>query len=229
MLHEGNFIKIIPYLRLNLPFFAIFLKNKKVLGMKKFLLIGLGVLLVLILAVFFKYMNNIPKADEDVKAKWSQVQNQYKRRADLIPNLVKTVKGYAKHESETFTKVVEARAKATSVNVDSSVVDNPAKLQAFSKAQDALSSALSRLLVVVEKYPDLKADKNFLALQSQLEGTENRISVARRDFIESVRKYNLELRMIPNKFVASILHPEAKIRETFKASASEQKVPVVEF
>lgn len=196
--------------------------------MKRFLVV-IVVLVVLIGAVIAMYMNNIPRADESVKAAWSQVQNQYKRRADLIPNLVKTVKGYATHEQDTFTKVVEARAKATSVNVDANSVDNPAKLQAFAKAQDGLSSALSRLLVVVEKYPDLKADKNFLALQSQLEGTENRISVARRDFIEAVRKYNLELRLIPNKFVASIMHPDAKIRDTFKANEAEQKAPEVSF
>ncbi len=196
--------------------------------MKK-ILITLGVLAILFGVVTMQYINNIPKADEDVKAKWSQVQNQYKRRADLIPNLVKTVQGYAKHESETFTKVVEARAKATSVNVDASSVDDPAKLQAFNEAQSGLTSALSKLLVVVEKYPDLKADKNFLALQSQLEGTENRISVARRDFIKAVQSYNLELRLFPNKIFASIFHGDAKMRETFKAKQSEQNAPEVSF
>lgn len=195
----------------------------------KQILIILAVLALLVGAVIGVYMNNVPLEDENVKAKWSQVQNQYKRRADLIPNLVKTVKGYAKHEQDTLTKVVEARAKATSVKVDASSVDSPAKMQSFVNAQNGLTSALSKLLLVVERYPDLKADKNFLALQSQLEGTENRISVARRDFIEAVRKYNLELRLIPNKYVASIMHPEAKIRETFKATEAEQKVPQVDF
>ncbi len=196
--------------------------------MKKFLLI-IAVVVVLIGVLIAKYMNNIPLADESVKAYWAQVQNQYKRRADLIPNLVSTVQGYATHEKETFIKVVEARAKATNINVDASTIDNPAKLQSFMVAQNGLTSALSKLLVVVEKYPDLKADKNFLALQSQLEGSENRISVARRDFIDAVRKYNLELRLIPNRFVATLLYPDAKIRETFSASVSEQNVPKVEF
>lgn len=196
--------------------------------MKKGILVIIGI--VILVALFFaRYMNNVPRADENVKEKWSQVQNQYKRRADLIPNLVKTVKGYAKHEQETFTKVVEARSKATSMKIDASVLDNPAKLQAFANAQDGLSSALSKLMVVVERYPDLKADKNFLALQSQLEGTENRISVARRDFITAVKQYNLELRTIPNKFIAALLYPEAKMRETFKASEAEQSVPEVSF
>lgn len=196
--------------------------------MKKGILVIIGIVILGAL-LFAKYMNNVPRADENVKEKWSQVQNQYKRRADLIPNLVKTVKGYAKHEQETFTKVIEARSKATQINVDADAIDNPAKLQAFANAQDGLSSALSKLMVVVERYPDLKADKNFLALQSQLEGTENRISVARRDFITAVKQYNLELRTIPNKFVAALLYPEAKIRETFKASEAEQSVPEVSF
>lgn len=196
--------------------------------MKKSILVIIG---IVILVGFFlaKYMNNVPRADENVKEKWAQVQNQYKRRADLIPNLVKTVKGYATHEQETFTKVIEARSKATQVKVDANAIDNPAKLQAFANAQDGLSSALSRLMVVVERYPELKADKNFLALQSQLEGTENRISVARKDFITAVKQYNLELRTIPNRFVAAILYPDAKIRETFKASEQEQNAPEVNF
>lgn len=196
--------------------------------MKKSILVIIG---IVILVGFFlaKYMNNVPRADENVKEKWAQVQNQYKRRADLIPNLVKTVKGYATHEQETFTKVIEARSKATQVKVDANAIDNPAKLQAFANAQDGLSSALSRLMVVVERYPELKADKNFLALQSQLEGTENRISVARKDFITAVKQYNLELRTIPNRFVAAILYPDTKIRETFKASEQEQNAPEVNF
>ncbi len=196
--------------------------------MKKFLLFVVVIVAILGFLVM-KYINNVPRADENVKSTWAQVQNQYKRRADLIPNLVSTVQGYASHEKSTFTKVVEARAKATSVKVDANTVDNPAKLQSFMAAQNGLTSALSKLLVVVERYPDLKADKNFLALQSQFEGSENRISVARRDFIDAVRQYNLELRMIPNKFVAALLYPEAKIRETFSASAGEQEVPKVEF
>lgn len=196
--------------------------------MKKIALIILG--LVIVAGIFLaQYINNVPRADENVKEKWSQVQNQYKRRADLIPNLVKTVKGYAKHERETFTKVTEARSKVSQMNIDASTLDNPQKLQAFANAQDGLSSALSRLMVVVEKYPELKADKNFLALQSQLEGTENRISVARRDFIQALKAYNLELRVFPNKIAAAIFHSDAKIRETFKASEKEQSAPEVNF
>ncbi len=196
--------------------------------MKKFL-ISIVAIVILTVAFFANYMNNVPKADERVKSSWAQVQNQYKRRADLIPNLVLAVKGYASHEQDTFMKVVEARSKATSIKVDANTIDDPAKLKSFIAAQKGLTSALSKLLVVVEKYPDLKANKNFLALQSQLEGSENRISVARRDFIEAIRKYNLELRMIPNRFFASLLYPEAKIRETFSAEQSEQNVPKVEF
>lgn len=196
--------------------------------MKKFL-IGLAVVVVVFIIFVIKYVNNLPIADESVKASWSQVQNQYKRRADLIPNLISTVKGYAQHEKDTFTEVVNARAKATSLNVDSNTIDNPGKLQDFANAQNSLTSALSKLLLVVERYPDLKADKNFLALQSQLEGTENRISVARQDFISAVKSYNLELRIFPNKIIANLLYPDAKIRETFKASEAEQIAPKVDF
>lgn len=196
--------------------------------MKKFL-IGLAVVVVVFIIFVIKYVNNLPIADESVKASWSQVQNQYKRRADLIPNLISTVKGYAQHEKDTFTEVVNARAKATSLNVDSNTIDNPSKLQDFANAQNSLTSALSKLLLVVERYPDLKADKNFLALQSQLEGTENRISVARQDFISAVKSYNLELRIFPNKIIANLLYPDAKIRETFKASEAEQIAPKVDF
>ena len=138
-------------------------------------------------------VNNLPTLDEGVKAAWSQVQNQYQRRADLIPNLVATVKGYAAQERETLLAVTEARAKVGSMQVDPSLIDDPARLQQFEQAQSKLSGALSRLMVVVEKYPDLKSNQNFLALQSQLEGTENRISIARRDYINSIAGYNTEL------------------------------------
>ena len=142
-------------------------------------------------------INNIPTYDENAKAKWSDVQNQYQRRADLIPNLVETVKGFAAQEREVLTQVVEARAKATQVKVDASTVTDPAKFKEYQDAQNALTGALGRLLVTVERYPDLKSNQNFLALQSQLEGTENRISVARRDYIEGVRVYNTELKTFP--------------------------------
>ena len=133
-------------------------------------------------------VNNIPSYEETAKAKWSDVQNQYQRRADLIPNLVETVKGYAAQEREVLTQVIEARAKASQVKVDASTITDPAKFKEYQDAQNALTGALGRLLVTVERYPDLKSNQNFLALQSQLEGTENRIAVARRDYIEGVRR-----------------------------------------
>ena len=146
-------------------------------------------------------INNIPTNDENAKAKWSDVQNQYQRRADLIPNLVETVKGYATQEREVLTQVTEARAKVSQIKVDASTVTDPAKFKQFQDAQNALTGALGRLLVTVERYPDLKSNQNFLALQSQLEGTENRIAVARRDYIEAVRVYNTELKTFPGPAV----------------------------
>ena len=142
--------------------------------------------------------NTIPTLEEQAKAAWSQVLNQYQRRADLIPNLVETVKGYAAHEKEVLEGVVEARAKATQVTVSPEMLSDPEAFKAFQESQSGLTSALSRLLAVVENYPDLKANQNFLALQAQLEGTENRIAVARRDYIESVRVYNTSLRTFPS-------------------------------
>lgn len=196
--------------------------------MKKIILIlVLAIVLPLIYIVVLNY-NNIPKLDENVKEKWSQVQNQYKRRADLIPNLVETVKAYASHEKNTFVEVTEARSKVSQINLDVNNL-NPQMLEQFSQAQAGLSSALSKLMVVVEKYPELKANENFLSLQSQLEGTENRITVARRDFIEAVKLYNLELRTMPGKLVAAIAHPDAQIKETFSATQAEQEAPKVKF
>ncbi|WP_078084281.1 LemA family protein [Microbulbifer mangrovi] len=175
-------------------------------------------------------INNIPSYDENVKAAWAQVQNQYQRRADLIPNLVKTVKAYAAHERETLEAVTEARAKVSSMQVDSGIINDPAKLQQFEAAQSQLSSALSRLMVVVERYPDLKANQNFLALQSQLEGTENRISVARRDYIAAVERYNREIRTFPGRIWHSILYSDMPIRDTFEATSQDaDKAPEVDF
>ena len=196
--------------------------------MKKIILVLALILLPLIYLTVTNY-NNIPKLDENVKEKWSQVQNQYKRRADLIPNLVETVKAYANHEKNTLVEVTEARSKVSQITLNENTLNNPELLQQFENAQSNLTSALSKLMVVVEKYPELKANENFLSLQSQLEGTENRISVARRDFIEAVKLYNLELRTMPGKFVAAIAHPEAKIKETFTASPTEQDAPKVKF
>lgn len=182
-----------------------------------------------IVMMFATHMNNVPKLDESVKASWAQVQNQYQRRADLIPNLVATVKGYASHEKEVLTQVTEARAKVGQMTITPEVLNNPEAFKAFEKAQGELSSALSRLMMVSERYPELKADKNFLALQSQLEGTENRISVARRDYIDTVRQYNLELRTVPGRWVAAILYPDATVKETFSAEPQSQKAPTVSF
>ena len=197
--------------------------------MKKILLILVAVIVLPLIIIIYSNYNNIPKLDENVKEKWSQVQNQYKRRADLIPNLVETVKAYASHEKSTFVEVTEARSKVSQINVNENMLNNPQALQQFANAQDGLSSALSKLMVVVERYPELKANENFKALQSQLEGTENRITVARRDFIEAVKLYNLELRTMPGKLVAAIAHPDAQIKETFSATQAEQEAPKVKF
>lgn len=175
-------------------------------------------------------INNIPTYDEQVKAAWSQVENQYQRRADLIPNLVETVKGFASHEQETLTAVVEARSKATSIQVDTSTIDDPQKLQRFEQVQAQLTGALSRLMAVSERYPQLKSNQNFLALQSQLEGTENRISVARRDFITAVNHYNTEIRTFPGRIWHSLLYSDLPLRENFKATtANADQAPQVKF
>ena len=170
--------------------------------------------------------NGLVSMDEGVQNKWADVETQYQRRADLIPNLVNTVKGYAAHESETLQAVVEARAKATSMNIDPSNM-SAEQIANFQKAQDGVSSALSRLLVTVEKYPDLKANENFKELQVQLEGTENRISVARRDYNESARKYNTTLRSFPKNILANIFGFEKKAY--FEAEQGAEKAPQVEF
>ncbi len=175
-------------------------------------------------------INNIPTYDEQVKAAWGQVQNQYQRRADLIPNLVETVKGYAKHEQDTLTAVIEARAKATSIQVDANTLNDPEKIRQFQAAQAQLTGALSRLMVVAEQYPDLKANQNFLALQSQLEGTENRIAVARKDFIAAVQKYNTEIRTFPGLLWHKVMYSDLPLRESFEAtSADADKAPEVKF
>ena len=174
-------------------------------------------------------INNIPTYDENVKAKWSDVLNQYKRRADLVPNLVNTVKGYASHEKQTLTEVIKARNAATQMQIPKDVLTDEAAFRKFQKTQDQLSSALARLMVVVERYPQLKANQNFLALQSQLEGTENRISVARRDYIEAVRRYNTELRTFPGRIWKMILYSEEKVKANFTQPESVQSVPEVKF
>jgi len=173
--------------------------------------------------------NTIPTYEEQAKAKWADVQNNYQRRADLIPNLVATVQGFAKQEREVLTAVVEARAKATQVKLDVSQLTDPDKVKQFQDAQNQLSGALGRLLAVSENYPELKSNQNFLALQSQLEGTENRITVARRDYIEAVRLYNTELRTFPGLLWAATFFRANKPMAEFTASENADKPPQVKF
>lgn len=173
--------------------------------------------------------NTIPTLEEQAKARWGDVQNQYQRRADLIPNLVETVKGYAAQEKNVLTAVVEARAKATQVKVDASQLTDPDKLKQFQDAQNQLSGALGRLLAITENYPDLKSNANFLALQSQLEGTENRIAVARRDYIDAVRVYNTALRTFPTLIWAKTVFAGNKPMAEFTASEGSDKPPTVKF
>ncbi|HUL89603.1 MAG TPA: LemA family protein [Pseudolabrys sp.] len=173
--------------------------------------------------------NTIPTLEEQAKAKWGDVQNNYQRRADLIPNLVATVQGYAKQEREVLTAVIEARAKATQTKVDVSQLTDPEKVKQFQDAQNQLTGALGRLIAISENYPDLKSNQNFLALQSQLEGTENRIAVARRDYIEAVRVYNTELRTFPGIIWANTFFRGNKPMAEFTASENSDKPPQVKF
>lgn len=174
-------------------------------------------------------INSVPTAEEAAKAKWADVQAQYQRRANLIGNLVTTVKAAGKQEQDTLVRVTEARARATSVQVSADDLSDPAKVQQFQQAQAQLSGALGRLIAVSEAYPDLKANQNFLALQAQIEGTENRIAVARRDYIEAVRVYNTELRTFPGVLWASTLYRSSKPMETFTISEEQMKAPQVKF
>jgi LemA protein len=174
-------------------------------------------------------INTIPTLQEQAKAAWSQVLNQYQRRADLIPNLVETVKGYAAQESKVLTDVVEARAKATQVQVPPDILTNPEAFQKFQDAQNNLTGALGRLLAIVENYPDLKSNQNFLALQSQLEGTENRIAVARQDYITAVKDYNTEIRTIPGRWWRAVLYPDAEPMQNFTIAEGTEKPPEVKF
>jgi LemA protein len=187
-----------------------------VVGMAAALLTGCGI-------------NQIPTLDERAQAAWSEVLNQYQRRADLIPNLVETVKGFAEQESKVLTEVVEARAKATQVQIPPDILTNQEAFNRFQEAQNNLSGALARLLVVVERYPDLKSNQNFLALQSQLEGTENRIAIARRDYITAVKDYNTELRTIPGRWWRALLYPESEPMQNFSVSEETMETPKVEF
>jgi LemA protein len=174
-------------------------------------------------------INAVPTQDEQVKAAWSQVQNEYQRRADLVPNLVATVKGYAAHEQNTLTAVIEARAKATQMTLPKDILENPQAFHQYEQNQGQLTQALGKLMVLSEQYPNLKADQNFLVLQSQLEGTENRIAVARKDYIDAVQVYNTTLRTIPSRWIAAIFYPSAKPRETFTSTPDAQTAPKVTF
>jgi LemA protein len=173
--------------------------------------------------------NNIPTLEEAAKAKWADVQNNYQRRADLIPNLVATVQGYARQEKDVLTAVVEARAKATQTRIDVSQLTDPEKVKQFQEAQNQLSGALGRLIAISENYPDLKSNQSFLALQSQLEGTENRIAIARRDYIEAVRAYNTELKTFPGILWASTVFRANKPMAEFTANEDAQTPPKVKF
>lgn len=176
-------------------------------------------------------VNNIPTYEESAKAAWSEVLNQYKRRADLVPNLVETVKGFAEQERKVLTEVVEARAKATQVqaNIPPDILTNPAAMQKLQEAQSQLGGALGRLLAVIERYPDIKSGQNFLALQSELAGTENRIAIARRDYIQAVRVYNTELKTIPGRWWKAFMYPTAKEMATFEVAAETTETPKVDF
>ncbi|MCK4661569.1 MAG: LemA family protein [Bacteroidales bacterium] len=194
---------------------------------KSWIIIGVIALLVIIFYSSAKNTyNNMVTLEESVTKTWADVENQYQRRADLIPNLVNTVKGYASHEKETLTQVIEARAKATSIKIDPKNL-NAATMQQFQQAQSGLSSALSKLMVVVERYPDLKANQNFLELQAQLEGTENRISVERRKFNEAARGYNTYIKQFPRNIYAGIFNFEEKVY--FEAEKGTEKAPEVNF
>ncbi|MBL8552612.1 MAG: LemA family protein [Hyphomonadaceae bacterium] len=174
-------------------------------------------------------INSIPAQDEQVKAAWGEVQNQYQRRADLIPNLVSTVQGYANQERDVLVAVTEARASATQVQVDASTITDPEQFARFQAAQNELSGVLGRLLAITENYPQLQSNQNFLALQSQLEGTENRISIARRDYNEAVRVYNTSLRTFPTAIWASTIHSWARPAQSFSATPGAERVPEVKF
>jgi LemA protein len=176
-------------------------------------------------------INTIPTYEQNAKAAWSEVLNQYKRRSDLIPNLVETVKGFATQERTVLTDVIEARAKATQaqINVPPDILTNPAAMKSFQDAQNQLGGALGRLMAVVESYPDIKSGQNFLTLQSQIEGTENRIAIARRDYIQAVRVYNTEITTFPGRIWRSVMYPSSKEMAAFDIPAEEMKAPKVDF
>jgi LemA protein len=193
--------------------------------------VGFAILAVIVLVIGWALtsVNAIPKDEENAHAAWAQVLNQYQRRAELVPNLVETVKGAAKFEQDTLTAVTEARARVGSMQLSPDILTNPEKMNEFESNQGALSSALSRLMVVVEKYPDLKATQNFANLQAQLEGTENRIAVARMDFINAVRQYNTDLKTFPGVIWHSILYQDRAPMQQLQVEPAKTEVPKVDF
>jgi LemA protein len=192
---------------------------------------GLAILALLVAVIAWAAtgINAIPTKEESASAAWAQVLNQYQRRADLVPNLVATVKGAADFERSTLEAVVEARARVGTMQLPADILTNPEAMQGFETNQGALTSALSRLLVVVEQYPELKATEGFQTLQAQLEGTENRIAVARRDFIEAVRLYNTELKTFPGVLWKSFLYPDREPMQQLQVEPARQEVPAVDF
>lgn len=190
-------------------------------------------IVVVIVALFFsvfEYANSFIALDENTNEKLSRMLNQYKKRADLVPNLVETVKGYATHEQKVFEEVANARSKSMQIDINtSSLSDNEEKIEKFMVAQGQLSSALGRLMTVSESYPELKANQNFLLLQSQLEDIENIISVAKRDYIEAVREYNIAIKGFPGKFVARMFNPEMKLKQDIEVSSEDAKNPQISF
>jgi LemA protein len=201
--------------------------------MKKGAMVGLGCLAVIVIAVLilgFSTLgtyNSLVAQEENVSQQWAQVENQYQRRTDLVPNLVSTVKGYASHEREVLEAVTASRSQVGSMKISPEILNNPAEFQKFQQAQAGLSSALSRLLLVVERYPDLKANQNFLDLQTQLEGTENRIAVARKRFNEAAQAYNTRVRQFPGNIYARIFGFQQKAY--FESTPGSEKPPVVDF
>jgi len=198
--------------------------------MKKNIWMTLGIVVLIVLAagqMFGGTYNKLVAGEEGVKSAWAQVQNAYQRRLDLIPNLVETVKGYAAHEKETLTQITDARAKVGSMQVGPEILNDPAKFQEFQQAQGQLGGVLSRLMVVMERYPNLKANQNFLELQNQLEGTENRIAVERRRYNDAAQGYNTFLRQFPNSIIARFSGFQPKVY--FEADAAAAKAPAVKF
>ncbi len=201
--------------------------------MKKGWIIAIGIIVVIIvftiviLSVFTGKYNSFVSGEETVKSAWGEVENKYQQRFDLIPNLVETVKGYAKHEKETFVDVTEARSKISQINMSPDMLKNADQFSKFSEAQSGLSSALSKLMVVVEKYPELKANQNFLGLQSQLEGSENRIAVARKRFNDAAQEYNTTIKKFPNNIIAGMFN--FKEYQYFKGEEAAKKAPKVSF